>query len=539
MKLTGGPRSAYLLLFLTGTANLMLAAASMILAAAGLALAPMAAAQEASCVNGSAGPYACDGVDLMARMPIPEIDADFSQDERATASVNDIWGWTDPQTGREYALVGRTDGVALVDISNQESPVYMANLPTHEPDSACGSQRDVKVYRNYAYVVAEVCPNGLQVFDLTRVRSITNPPVTLPEAGHYGRFADAHNVFIDTTTGYAYAVGISQSQNIPDDYPRPEACGSGLHIVNLQNPTNPQFAGCAMPSGYVHDTQCVIYSGPDTEYQGREICFSSSVEDVSITDVTNKVAPQNISTSTYPMANYVHQGWLAKGQRYFLQNDELDEENSAVSNTTTYIWDMQDLDAPELIGTFEWPTTSPDHNLYVRDDFALASNYTTGLRILDISDIHQPFQAGYFDTYPQNNKLEFDGSWSNYPFYESGIIAVSDISNGLFLLRPTIEGLDSDDPSPGIPNGFRISAPAPNPFHRETQITLTADQTQRVEVDIFDALGRHIKQLYDANAIAGEPVTVSFRPQSRASGTYFIRISSASFSDVVPIVYAK
>lgn len=520
--------------------SLILAAASLMLAGIILVGAPAAAAQEAPCVNGSAGPYACDGVDLMAHMPIPEIDADFSQDETTTASVNDIWGWTDPQTGREYALVGRTDGVALVDISNQESPVYMANLPKHTLSISCGSQRDVKVYRDHAYVVAEVCPNGLQVFDLTRVRSITNPPVTLPESGHYGRFPDGHNVFIDTATGYAYVVGsTTDPQDIPADYPHPDECGTGFHIISLQDPADPQFAGCSMPSGYVHDTQCVVYSGPDEDYQGREICFSSSVGDLSIVDVTNKVAPQQISSESYPTANYVHQGWLAHGQRYFIQNDENDEINSAVANTTTYIWDLQDLDAPEWIGTFEWPTVSPDHNLYVRGNFAFASNYTTGLRILDISDIQQPEQAGYFDTYPPSNARAFGGSWSNYPFFESGLIAVSDMSNGLFLLRPTIEALDREVAAPGQSQGLRIGGPAPNPFHRQTQLTLRTDQLQHVQVDVYDALGRHVDELFVGNLIPGAPVTVSFRPPSLASGTYFIRIVGASFSDVVPVVYVK
>jgi len=76
------------------------------------------------------------------------------------------------------------------------------------------------------------------------------------------------------------------------------------------------------------------------------------------------------------------------------------------------------------------------------------SNYTSGLRILDISDIANAnlAQLAFFDTYPTNDDAVFEGTWSNYPFFPSGVIAVSDITNGLFLLKPHYEAFITQHP---------------------------------------------------------------------------------------------
>ena len=88
-----------------------------------------------------------------------------------------------------------------------------------------------------------------------------NSPVTFSETAHYGLFGNSHNIVINEESGFAFAVGCND-------------CSGGLHMINIQNPTNPTYAGCYSQDGYTHDSQCVIYDGPDSDYQGREICFS-------------------------------------------------------------------------------------------------------------------------------------------------------------------------------------------------------------------------------------------------------------------------
>lgn len=366
------------------------------------------------CDNGSAGLYACNAVDLLAFVPLSTF---------GSGEANDIWGWTDPQTNKEYALIGLNDGTGFVDVTDPVNPVYLGKLPTHTSNS---SWRDIKVYANHAFVVSEANGHGMQVFDLTQLRNVTNPPVTFAETAHYDDVNDVHNIVINEDSGFAYTVG-----NNGGGF----TCSGGLHVIDISTPTNPTFAGCFSSDGYTHDAQCVLYTGPDAEHQGKEICFNSNEDTVTIVDVTNKASPIQLSRTGYPNAAYVHQGWLTDDQTHFYQDDELDG-----GNTRTLIWDVADLDNPIMANEYLAATTSRDHNLYVVGDLVYEANYTTGLRILDITDRLNPVEVAFFDTYTPNDGFSFSGAWSNYPFFDSGVVIVSSIGEGLFVLQPNVGG---------------------------------------------------------------------------------------------------
>jgi choice-of-anchor B domain-containing protein len=388
------------------------------------------------CTDGSVGTFDCKGVDLQAFLPIRAIGGERGID------LNDVWGWTDPETGTEYALVGRTDGTAFVDVSDPANPVYVGELPLTD-GARVNSWRDIKVYKDHAFVVADNAGNhGMQVFDLTQLRDVDpeQMPKTFEETAHYDQVNSVHNIVINTESGYAYAVGSSGGG---------KTCGGGLHMINIQDPLNPTFEGCFADkstgrsgTGYVHDAQCVMYDGPDTEYRGREICIGSNETAISVADVTNKDSAKAISTASYPDHAYVHQGWFTEDQRYFYQNDELDELNDKVGSTRTLIWDMTDLDNPKLVDEMLLSKESTDHNLYVKGDRMYQSNYKSGLQIFDISDRENPKEIAHFDTQPYGeNSPGFQGSWSNYPYFESGVIVVSSIGEGLFVVTPSKQEL--------------------------------------------------------------------------------------------------
>jgi len=180
----------------------------------------------------------------------------------------------------------------------------------------------------------------------------------------------------------------------------------------------------------------VIYRGPDVEHQGREICFNASETALGIADVTDKRDPKSISVASYPNVGYTHQGWLTEDHRHFYINDELDEINGSVQGTRTLVWDVTDLDDPILVREHFGTNAASDHNLYVRGDRMYQSNYVSGLRVLDISDPENPVEVGYFDTVPfGENEPGFDGSWSNYPYFGSGVIVVTSMREGLFVLK--------------------------------------------------------------------------------------------------------
>lgn len=381
------------------------------------------------CSDGEAGLFQCSNVDMLSFLPIEDIGG-----ERGVR-LNDIWGWTDPQTGKEYALVGRNEGTSFVDVSNPTNPVYVATLPKPESSEA-SVWRDIKVYDNHAFVVADNAgEHGMQVVDLTDLRDYEGSPLQMEEVAHYDGIHSAHNVVINTDSGFAYVVGSSGGG---------QTCGGGLHMVNIQDPANPTFAGCfSDPStgrsgtGYSHDAQCVNYHGPDQDYQGREICIGANETAISIADVTDKENPRAVSTASYPDYGYVHQGWLTEDHRYFIQNDELDELSGTVDQTRTLIWDLTDLDDPQFVREYMLDNSSSDHNLYIREDLMFQSNYVSGLQVFDISDPANPVKTGEFDTLPFGEDTPgFAGTWSNYPFFESGIVIMTSGREGLFVLQP-------------------------------------------------------------------------------------------------------
>jgi choice-of-anchor B domain-containing protein len=76
-----------------------------------------------------------------------------------------------------------------------------------------------------------------------------------------------------------------------------------------------------------------------------------------------------------------------------------------------------------------------DHNLYIKGDMMYQSNYDSGLRVYDISDPENPEPAGFFDTVPYQEGGGMTGSWSNYPFFESGIIVVTSGREGMVIVK--------------------------------------------------------------------------------------------------------
>jgi len=376
------------------------------------------------CVNGMAGNYPCNGYDLQSSI----LGSTFNAD-----SGNDSWGWTDPQDGSEYALMGVNNGTVFIDISDPINPVYLGKLPTHTTST---SWRDVKVYNNYAFVVSEAGGHGMQVFDLTRLREVANPPETFTEDAHYGGFGSAHNIVINEESGYAYAVGTS-------------SYSGGAHFVNIQNPLNPVGEGGYSGSGYSHDAQVITYNGPDTDYTGREIYVGSNENQVAIVDVTDKANPILISSATYTNDAYTHQGWFTENLNYFIVGDELDEQNFGF-NTKAIVFDFTDLDNPQFDFDYFGTTTAIDHNGYVKDNKYYLANYTAGMRVLDISDIQNQniSEYGYFDTYPSNNSANFAGSWNVYPYFGSGNIVISNYSGGgFFLVKASgVNNEDNEDP---------------------------------------------------------------------------------------------
>ena len=390
------------------------------------------AAPAAECRAGKIGAFTCNNMELTSHMPISDLGG-----ERG-AWVNDVWGWTDPVSNRDIALVARRDGVSFVDLTNPGSPRLLGNLP-RTVGSPPSVWRDIKVLNHHAYIVADGADaHGMQVFDLTRLRAVRSVPVNFEPDTTYRNIHSAHNVVADTASGFLYIVGANGGG---------ETCGGGLHMVDARSPRQLTFAGCynnsggpANSRGYTHDAQCLVYRGPDTRHQGKEICVGSNETEINIADVSDKANPRVIGRNSYPDVAYAHQGWFDDAQRYFYMNDEGDELAGVVSGTRTIVWDLTRLDDPVVARMYIGPVRSSDHNLFVKGDRVYESNYGSGLRVLDISDRTNPREIGFFDSAPMNDdgpghSAAQSGAWSNYPFFKSGVIIFTSVREGLFVVK--------------------------------------------------------------------------------------------------------
>ena len=418
------------------------------------------------CAGGYAGEYPCSNYDLLSNIPVSTL-----ANSSGNPEGSDVWGWTDPETGKEYAIAAMTNSTAFVDITDPINPIFLGRLNSNAGNNYW---RDVKIYGNYAFIVADNVGNhGMQVFDLTRLRDITSPETLSPDVV-YNDVTSCHNIVINEATAVAYLVGCNNYSG-------------GPNFIDISDPLNPTSLGGYSLDGYTHDAQVITYNGPDTEYTGKEILVGSNANKVVILDVTDKSNIIKIAEFDYPQISYTHQGWFTGDQRFFLLGDETDEQNFGI-NTRTLVFDFQDLDNPTQIDTYYGASSAIDHNGYVQGtDFFMAS-YRAGMRVLDISNIggtdNQLTEIGYFDTYPQNNGTAFNGAWSVYPYFASGNIIINDIERGLFVVRKsgTLGSVEV------LKNRFSIS---PNPTNKSPIIKATQNH-QIKSVSVFNILGRRV-----------------------------------------------
>lgn len=458
-----------------------------------LSFATFCAVAQTPCTGGTAGPFSCNGYDLQSTLSLSALNA---------GSGNDSWGWTDPQDGKEYALMGLSNGTAFIDISDPINPLYLGKLPTHTESS---SWRDIKVYQNHAFVVSEAFGHGMQVFDLTRLRDVPNPPQTFDEDAHFGEFGSAHNIVINEDTGYAYPVGARDNNGN-------SVLNGGPIFINIQDPLNPIGEGGYAQDDYSHDAQVVTYNGPDTDYTGREIMIGSNENEVVIVDITDKNNPENIATIGYSNVFYTHQGWFTEDQRFFLIGDELDEINIGGA-TRTIVFDFADLDNPEFSFIYNGTTNATDHNGYVKDGKYYMASYRAGMRVMDVTDLTNGNmeEVGFFDTYPDSNNAGTTGAWNVYPFFASGNIVISDIERGFLLVR---------DPSLSInqENIFDFSL-TPNPASNIFTVESAAISINSIE--IFNILGQQV-----FNSSFTETNSKSIDITSLENGMYLVKINN-------------
>lgn len=410
----------------------------------------------------------------------------------AKGMMNDIWGWTSPE-GEEYALAPNSGGIAIVRVTDPSHPVYLGKIQSQSPSNFGNIWGDAATFGNYAYFVTEIVDSGIVIADLSGLDSLGPAPspeslLAVPTflASGTGGYRSAHNIYINEASGFAYLAGVRLTGGAANN-----ACGLeqpprfNTLILDLNiNPFNPPVVAC-VPNAGEHDFYVVNYTGPDTDYRGREIAFVFDGRDrtgaaiggfTEIWDVTHKASITVLASWRTPGMVFSHNGWTTEEQDFLFVGDEVDElvlagwafapffaqpvsDPTNKPQTGTYIIDIRDLDNPAVVDRFTDGTVGLDHNFVVEGDKLYMASYTSGTRVLQINRVSDSVSLAPFavmDTEPRlqenilNIKQEeffgsaFLGQWGIYAFPSSETIIASDINNGLIVMRL------SDGPCQGI-----------------------------------------------------------------------------------------
>lgn len=393
----------------------------------------MAQAQvDVPCVAGKAGEFSCHKLDLLAHVPLVALGNSGSHG-------NDIWGHVDLNDNREYALVGLTNGVSVVEVTDPRTPRVVSFIASQDT-----IWRDLKTYQyfdenrrrwmSYAYVTADAATVGTMILDLNQL------PGKVVQVSSEKTDTSAHNIYIsnvDYSTGIALT-GRSAYLHVAGS----DKQGGAFNSYSLADPTKPisVYKNTANSRNwYSHDVSSLWITDARREQcidkqNDCDLMLDYNEDEVLLWDKTNSAKPFNLARSTYQYVSYVHSGWWTEDRQFITVHDELDEQRYDL-NTRVRFFAINNLRAPELAGEYIGQTKAIDHNGYTRGNRYYISNYERGLVVLDISDPRNPIEAGFFDTYPLSDSASFNGAWGTYPFLPSGNILVSDINSGLYVIR--------------------------------------------------------------------------------------------------------
>ncbi|KAI6785513.1 uncharacterized protein J7T54_007156 [Emericellopsis cladophorae] len=419
------------------------------------------------CINGVAEAipgnplytFKCKNIDLYDFLSHDALGAP-SADYRGK-SGSSSWGWVDEESGREFIATGMYDGVGFIEVLPEGRMLSLGFLPKFAPLSDRAYWTEIRSYKHYMVIGSELEGNGVQIFDMKKLLDIA--PEDAPKrfsndadlTSHFNTslpLGRAHNVHVNEEAQYGVAVGAA---------PRTVGCMGGLVFFNLEDPSNPEYLGCDGSDGYVHDVQCLIYRGPDSRYDGKDICYGYNEDTLTIYDVTDKKNSKLVSRTSYEGASYTHQGTVndINWQEYIFMDDEYDEYDvvgpALDGYPVTYVWDISDLEAPKQTGLFKHNVVGVDHNQYMSIDGQklIQSCYGAGMRIFDVSSVvsgedtsgDSVCETAFFDIYPEDDDLPggggiaFSGSWSSYGQLPSGYMFINTIERGGYLVKVTKE----------------------------------------------------------------------------------------------------
>lgn len=320
--------------------------------------------------------------------------------------LSNIWGYA--AGGKEYALVGHTGGMTVVDVTDPDNPDSLFSTPG--PNSIW---REVRSKNTYAFVTTEG-GGGLQIVNLAYLPDSIQYKNWTGDSTIAGQLNTIHALQVDGNYLYLYGSNISNSQY----------SGHPL-IIDVTDPWDPHYVGEFVFPGsgtvsYVHDG----YVRNDTGYFAHIYDGFFSIVDLSDKSNTVLLASQNTTS------NFSHNSWLSDDSKILFTTDEVD--NSFLSS--------YDVSVPTNIIALDKiqhnaGSNSVIHNTYILNDYAVTSWYKDGVVITDASRPGNLVITGDYDTSPMSGP-GMEGAWGVYPFLPSGNILASDMQEGMFVLTP-------------------------------------------------------------------------------------------------------
>ncbi|MDZ4722759.1 MAG: choice-of-anchor B family protein [candidate division Zixibacteria bacterium] len=391
------------------------------------------------------------GISLMLSFTPAQSSAQgFNMTQLATVpgGLRSVWGYTD-SLGREFALACAGNSLKIVNVTVPGSPVVVATVPTVGNDL-----KEVKTYLHYAYVVNQA--GAMQIVELGWLPDSAKTVATFSSPTVPGQ----HAIWIDSS--YVY-LGMN---------------GAGLRdyrILDLANPVAPvELSGTPHPTA-----ACGAFADAHDSYVVGNLAFVANLSSGFMSvDVTNRSAPVILGKALYNGA-FTHSMRTSADGQYLFTTDETNDGHLRV-------WDVSD--PANMVQVAEYPKPGAIiHNVFLADPWLYASYYADGVRIFDVSDPLTPVIVGQYDTYLQGSGNTFNGCWDVYPYFASGTIVTSDITNGLAVLtfndtragylEGTITDAPTGDPVPNATINWTDPASGAN-----NTATTAADGTYRLGV---------------------------------------------------------
>lgn len=329
---------------------------------------------------------------------------DFGEANDQYRRYSDVWGYVSPDS-IEYAIIGTGIGTAIYDLSNPENPVLASLIP-----ASLSRWRDYKSYGEYIFGVADEGADGLLIVNMTNAPdSISwqywHPTLTIGNEATQ-TLDKCHNLYIDST--FVFLAGCNLN-------------AGGIIIFDLsKDPESPELVGVA-DQKYAHD----VYVQNSTMYTSD---LSSGFAIVDINDISQPVTLAVQETSF----DFTHNAWASDDGTLLFTTDER-------VGAMVDAYDISNPDEIILLDQYRPTATLRNgvipHNVHYYNGYLVISYYIDGVKIVDAHDPTNLVEVGSFDTYFFRDD-GFHGDWGAYPYLPSGLLLVSDIESGLYVLRP-------------------------------------------------------------------------------------------------------